>query len=145
MDIVAIGDRWIAGWSSPDSDAFARLYALDGRYTDVAFGITRSGRNYVRRHHMHWRNAVPDFVMTRETVRAAANAVIVQAHCTGTFSGDDLVGGLLKATHKPFRCRTIAVLDLNEHHEIEWCTEYYDRSVMPGGASTPYNEAEEAA
>jgi hypothetical protein len=51
-----------------------------------------------------------------------------------------LGGGKIKATHKSFRARAIAVLEVNDRAEITACTEYYDRTTMPIGEPTPFND-----
>ncbi len=115
------------------------LFAPEGCYTDIAFGITRRGRDQVREHHRIWRTAVPEFAMLREHAYESGSTVIVKTVCYGTFSGADLGGGKLKATFRSFRARAISVLELNEQSQILACTEYYDKSTMPIGDATPFN------
>jgi len=55
-------------------------------------------------------------------------------------SGGDLGGSKLKATFKSFRARAISVLELNGQSQILACTEYYDRSTMPIGDETPFDQ-----
>jgi hypothetical protein len=55
-------------------------------------------------------------------------------------SGGDLGGGKMKATKKVFRGWSIGVLEVNEAGEIMICREYYDRSIVPGGAQLPFDE-----
>ena len=135
-----VGRNWIAGWNSRDSEAFSRLYAPDGEYADPSFGIRRKGRDFVRMHHELWWKAIPDFVMKERHIRVADRSVVVEITAEGTFSGGDLGGGKMKATQKAFRGWTIAVLELNEVGEIVVCTEYYDRSIVPGGEQPPFGE-----
>ena len=139
MDVVAVAEKFCAGWTSLDSEAFSMLFAPEGSYTDIAFGITRRGRDKVREHHRIWRTAVPVFVMLKEHAYGSGSTVIVKTVCYGTFSGGDLGGGKLNATFKSFRARAISVLELNEQAEILACTEYYDRSTMPIGDETPFD------
>ncbi len=129
-----IGTKWVAGWSSRDSDAFAKLYAPDGEYVDHAFCLCRSGRAAVRKHHELWWKAVPDFVMTLERTLVSDRSIIVQVVGEGTFSGEDLGGGKMKATGKRFSGRLVAILDIDEFDRIATSTEYYDKSIMPGGS-----------
>ena len=83
---------------------------------------------------------MPDFVMTARHIHVAARIVIVEITAEGTFSGIDLWGGNMKATKKAFRGWSIAVLAVNEVGEITICREYYDRSLVPGGAQPPFDE-----
>ena len=98
MNVVSIADRFCAGWTSLDAEAFSTLFAPEGSYMDIAFGITRRGRDQVREHHRIWRTAVPEFAMLNERAYESGSAVIVKTICYGTFSGGDLGGGKLKAT-----------------------------------------------
>jgi hypothetical protein len=91
-------------------------------------------------HHELWWKAIPDFVMKERHIRVADRSVVVEITAEGTFSGGDLGGGKMKATQKAFRGWTIAVLELNEVGEIVVCTEYYDRSIVPGGEQPPFGE-----
>jgi len=59
-----IGQRWADAWSAPTPEGFVDLYAEDGEYFDVTFGIRRRGRDLLGQHHSIWRSAVPDFVTT---------------------------------------------------------------------------------
>jgi uncharacterized protein (TIGR02246 family) len=140
MSAEDTADKWVAGWNSKDSVAFSMLYALDGRYMDPSFGLVQRGREAIRSHHEKWWNAIPDFRMIAEHVHVADGAVIVQVIGEGTFSGSNLAGGEMKATSLPFRGRTCAVLELNDHGEIACCTEYYDRAIIPGGAKPPFDQ-----
>jgi hypothetical protein len=140
MDVVAVAEKFCAGWTSLDSEAFSMLFAPEGCYTDIAFGITRRGRDQVREHHRIWRTALPEFVMLNEHAYESASTVIVKTVCYGTFSGGDLGGGKLKATFKSFRARAISAIELNEQSQILACTEYYDRSTMPIGDETPFDQ-----
>ena len=140
MNLEQVGRNWVAAWNSRDSEAFSRLYAPDGMYVDPSFGIRRVGRTLVRMHHEIWWKAVPDFVMTTRHIHVAARSVIVEITAEGTFSGIDLCGGNMKATKKAFRGWSIAVLDVNDVGEITICREYYDRSLVPGGAQPPFDE-----
>jgi hypothetical protein len=139
MDVVAVAQKFCAGWTSLDAEAVSLLFAPEGYSTDIAFGITRRRRDQVREHHRIWRTAVPEFVMLKEQAYEAGSTVIVKTLCYGTFSGGGLGGGKLKATFKSFRARAISVLELNEQSQILACTEYYDRSTMPnrGGPMHP--------
>jgi len=78
--------------------------------------------------------------MLNEHAYASGSTVIVKTVCYGTFSGGDLGGGKLKATFKSFRARAISVLELSEETQILACTEYYDRSTMPIGDATPFDQ-----
>jgi len=140
MNAIELAEKFCAAWSSLDSDAFGLLFAPDGYYTDIAFGIIRRGRENVREHHKIWRMAVPEFSMMPERTHASGQVVIVQTICYGKFSGSDLGGAKIKATHKSFRARGIVVLEINDQTEITACTEYYDRTTMPIGESTPFND-----
>jgi SnoaL-like domain len=139
MDVIAVAERFCAGWTSLDAEAFSMLFAPEGYYTDIAFGITRRGRDHVREHHQIWRTAVPEFAMLKEHAYESGSNVIVKTVCYGTFSGGDLGGSKLKATFKSFRARAISVLELDEQSQILACTEYYDRSTMPIGDATPFD------
>jgi uncharacterized protein (TIGR02246 family) len=134
-----VGRNWVAGWNSRDSKAFSRLFTPDGEYADPSFGVRRTGRTLLRMHHALWRNAVPDFVMTVRHIHVAARSVIVEVTAEGTFSGGDLGGGKMKATKMAFRGWMIAVLEVNEAGEIMVCRDYYDRSLVPGGAQPPFD------
>jgi hypothetical protein len=52
---VAVAGKFCAGWTSLDAGAFSMQFAPEGYYTDIAFGITRRGRDQVREHHRIWR------------------------------------------------------------------------------------------
>ena len=78
--------------------------------------------------------------MTARHIHVAARSVIVEVTAEGTFSGGDLGGGKMKATQKAFRGWSIGVLEVNEAGEIMICREYYDRSIVPGGAQPPFDE-----
>jgi hypothetical protein len=140
MDVLAVVEKFCAGWTSLDAEAFGMLFAPEGCYTDIAFGITRRGRDQIREHHRIWRTALPEFVMLKEDAYESGSTVIVKTVCYGRFSGGDLGGGKLKATFKSFRARAISVLELNEQSQILACTEYYDRSTMPIGDETPFDQ-----
>jgi hypothetical protein len=70
----------------------------------------------------------------------ADRVVVVQFSAEGTFSGEDLGGGRVKATRRRFGGRSIAVLEFDDAIKIKKCTEYYDRSILPGGEPTVFNE-----
>jgi ketosteroid isomerase-like protein len=140
MSVIEVAEKFCAAWSSPDAEAFGSLFAPDGYYTDIAFGVTRRGRESVGQHHKIWRMAVPEFSMMLEHAHASGQVVTVQTICYGKFSGSDLGGGKIKATHKSFRARSIVVLEINDRAEITACTEYYDRTTMPIGEPTPFND-----
>ena len=140
MDVLAVAEKFCAGWTSLDAQAFSVLFAPEGSYTDIAFGITRRGRDQVREHHRIWRTGVPEFAMLNEHAYESGSTVIVKTVCHGTFSGGDLGGSKLKATFKSFRARAISVLELNGQSQILACTEYYDRSTMPIGDETPFDQ-----
>lgn len=140
MDVLAVAQKFCAGWTSLDAQAFSVLFAPEGSYTDIAFRITRRGRDQVREHHRIWRTAVPEFAMLNEHAYESGSTVIVKTVCYGTFSGGDLGGSKLKATFKSFRARAISVLELNGQSQILACTEYYDRSTMPIGDETPFDQ-----
>jgi steroid delta-isomerase-like uncharacterized protein len=140
MNAIEVAEKFCAAWSSLDAEAFGSLFAPDGYYTDIAFGVTLRGRENVRQHHKIWRMAVPEFSMAPEHARASGRVVTVQTICYGKFSGSDLGGGKIKATHKSFRARAIAVLEINDGDKIAACTEYYDRTTMPMGEPTPFND-----
>ncbi|WP_290061318.1 nuclear transport factor 2 family protein [Amycolatopsis solani] len=135
-----IARQWADAWSAPTPEDFVGLYAEDGEYFDVTFGVRRRGHDLIAAHHRLWRAAVPDFVMSVEDVHAGDGFVTVEVTGRGTFSGDDLGGGKMKATGKPFSGRSAAVLVLDRALKIVSCREYYDRAVMPGGAPTPFGE-----
>jgi uncharacterized protein (TIGR02246 family) len=139
MNAKNMGERWVDGWNSKDSVAFSMLYSSDGKYIDPSFGIVQRGRDAIRTHHEKWWNAIPDFRMIAERIHVADRAVIVQVIGEGTFSGADLAGGKMQATSLPFRGRTCAVLELDDHGQIASCTEYYDRAIIPGGVKPPFD------
>ncbi len=138
--VAEVGQAWISGWNLADPEPFANLFDEDGEYYDVSFGVRRRGRALIATHHRRWRRAVPDFVMTLVDLHVGAGFVAMETYCTGTFDGDDLADGVMKATMKPFRGRTAAVLRLSDKNEIVSCHEYYDRALMPGGEDTPFGQ-----
>jgi uncharacterized protein (TIGR02246 family) len=140
MSSEQVGRNWVAGWNSPDSEAFSRLWTPDGEYLDPSFGIRRKGRDLIRMHHEIWRKALPDFVMKARHIHVASRSVIVEVTAQGTFSGSDLGGSKMKATQKPFHGWMISVLEVNEAGEIMICREYYDRSIVPGGEQPPFDQ-----
>jgi uncharacterized protein (TIGR02246 family) len=85
MDVGAVAEKFCAGWTSLDAEAFSMLFAPEGHYTDIAFGITRRGRDQVREHHRIWRTALPEFVMLNEHAYVSGSAVIVKTVCYGMF------------------------------------------------------------
>lgn len=48
MNVIEVAEKFCAAWSSLDADALSSLFAPDGYYTDIAFGVTRRGRENVR-------------------------------------------------------------------------------------------------
>ncbi|MFD0484176.1 nuclear transport factor 2 family protein [Kineococcus sp. GCM10028916] len=134
---LGIGQRWVEAWNAPTHEAFVGLFAEDAEYFDVTFGIRRRGHALLSRHHALWRAAIPDFEMTLENAHAGEGFVVVEAIGRGTFTGEPLAVGTMTATMKPFTGRCAAILTLTPTFEIQSCHEYYDRSVMPGGATTP--------
>jgi uncharacterized protein (TIGR02246 family) len=78
MNLIEVAEKFCAAWSSPDAEAFSSLFAPDGYYTDIAFGVTRRGRENVREHHKIWRLAVPEFSMIPEHAHASGQVVTVQ-------------------------------------------------------------------
>jgi ketosteroid isomerase-like protein len=152
MSIKTVADNFCAGWTSADSEAFSMLFAPDGYYIDIAFGVKRQGRDLIQQHHKLWRTALPEFVMVKEDAYESGSVVTVKTVCYGKFSGGDLGGGKLKATGKSFRARAISVVELDEKFQIKACTEYYDRLTMPMGEATlfdnlswPYKDLAEAS
>jgi hypothetical protein len=97
-----------SGADSLDAEAFSSLFAPDGYYTDIAFGVTRRGRENVRENHKIWRMAVPEFSMMPEHAHASGQVVTVQTICYGKFSGSDLGGSKIKATHNSLQAKTKA-------------------------------------
>ena len=140
MTPLDVAKEWIARWGKPDSAAFAELYADDGAYVDPAFGLLRKGRQRIQMHHHLWWKAIPDFELRAEQFHVAGRVVVVQFSAEGTFSGEDLGGGRVKATQRRFRGRSIAVLEFDDEMKIKKCTEYYDRSILPGGEPTLFND-----
>ena len=63
-----------------------------------------------------------------------------QSGATGKFKGEPLGAGenAIQPTHKEFEARVVIVPDLDADGQVETCTEYYDRLIMPNGARTPY-------
>jgi len=135
-----IGHQWVAAWNSPTPEPFVDLYADDGEYVDITFGIRRRGHDLIRLHHQNWRAAIPDFVMSLDKAHVGDMFVVVEGVGRGTFSGRDLGEGLIKATMRPFVGRTAAVLALTPSLKIQSCHEYYDRSLMPGGGKAPFGQ-----
>ena len=140
MTLIDAAKEWIARWGKPDSVAFAELYADDSAYVDPAFGVHAKGRPRIHRHHQAWWKAVPDFELRAEQFHVADRVVVVQFRAEGTFSGEDLAGGRVKATQRKFRGRSNAVLEFDDEIKIKKCTEYYDRSILPSGEPTLFNE-----
>lgn len=132
-----VAQQFVNACNIPTPEAFVDLYADDGEYFDVTFGIRRRGHELLRTHHANWRSAVPDFVMTLLDAQAGDGFVVAEVIGRGTFNGTDLGGGTMKATMKAFTGRSAAILTLTPSLKIQSCHEYYDRSVMPGGATTP--------
>jgi ketosteroid isomerase-like protein len=139
MSVGAVADNFCTGWASADSKAFSMLFASDGYYIDIAFGIKRRGRDLIQAHHNFWHTALPGFLMVKEDAYESGLIVTVKTICYGTFSGGDLGGGKLRATGKSFRARAISVLELNDQLQIKACTEYYDRLTMPMGEPTLFD------
>jgi hypothetical protein len=132
-----VGQRWVEAWSAPTPEAFVELYAEDAEYFDATFGIRRRGHALLARHHTLWHAAIPDFQMTLVDAFAGEGFVVVEVVGRGTFTGEPLAVGTMTATMKPFTGRSAAILTLTPTSKIQSCHEYYDRSVMPGGAATP--------
>lgn len=107
---------------------------------DPAFGVLRRGRDFMKLHHQIWHRAISDFRMTSERIITGEDVVVVEAICEGTFDGEDLGGGRMTATGKPFRARMCAVLAIGEDNKIARCTDYYDRSLLPGGQEAPMRD-----
>lgn len=131
MSPTAVAESWIKGWSQPDSAAFADLFDEAIVYQDAAFGIRCTGPAEVKEHHRIWLASIPDFSIELEHIHEAGNTVIVQGTGRGTFDGEDLPGGKLKATGKAFEGRLAAIIVVGENGIVK-CTEYYDRLSMPG-------------
>ena len=135
-----IGRFWVERWSKSNSDEFAELFREDGEYLDAAFGALRRGRDFMKLHHQLWHRAVSGFRMTPERITTGDAIVVVQAIGEGTFSGESLGGGKMAATGKAFRARLCAVLAIGDDAKIARCSEYYDRSLMPGGQEAPFRD-----
>ncbi len=72
-----IGQRWADAWNARTPEGFVDLYAKDGEYFDVTFGIRRRGHDLLGQHHSIWRSAVPDFVTpwsTRTQARGSSSS-----------------------------------------------------------------------
>ncbi|UGY16295.1 ester cyclase [Bradyrhizobium septentrionale] len=140
MNVEQVARHWLDQLQKPNSDAFARLFTQNGRYIDPAFGLARQGRDFVRLHHKKWHAAVPDFRANVERVLVDGQTAVIQYEATGTFDGEPLGAGenAIQPTHKRFKARVVIVLDLDDDGQVKTCTEYYDRSIMPDGATTPY-------
>lgn len=124
-------ESWVKLWSQTDSAAFAALFDEAIDYTDNAFDIRNHGRAAIEEHHRIWLSAAPDFTIELEQLHEFGNTVVVQGLGRGTFNGEDLAGGALKATGEPFQGRLAAVIICGENGIVK-CTEYYDRLQMPG-------------
>lgn len=135
-----IGRLWVERWGHSNSDEFADLFTENGEYLDPAFGIFRRGRDFMKLHHQLWHRAVSGFRMTPERITAGDAIVVVQAIGEGNFNGESLGGGKMAATGKAFRGRLCAVLAISEDAKIARCSEYYDRSLMPGGQEAPFRD-----
>ena len=129
---------WFEGLLSRDSDAFAQLFSENGVYADPAFGLVRRGREFVRLHHRKWHAAIPDFVGAVERILIDNQTAIIQYVAEGTFSGEPLTA--IQPTFRSFKARVVILLDYDFDGKIVMCTEYYDRSIMPGGMSTPFTD-----
>ena len=131
MSPKALAESWVRLWSQTDSAAFVSIFDEAIVYEDAAFSIRREGRSALQEHHRIWLAAAPDFSIEIEQLHEAGDTVIVQGLGRGTFSGEDLAGGALKATGKGFEGRLAAVIVCGEKGILK-CTEYYDRLQMPG-------------
>ena len=131
MSPKKMAESWVKLWSQADSAAFAALFDEAIDYTDNAFDIRKHGRADIEEHHRIWLGAAPDFSIELEQLHELGNTVVVQGLGRGTFNGNDLANGALKATGKPFQGRLAAVIICGENGIVK-CTEYYDRVQMPG-------------
>lgn len=131
MSPKALAEAWVKMWSQTDSAAFAALFDEAIDYTDNAFNVSPQGREAVQDHHRIWLAAAPDFSIELEELHELGNIVVVQGLGRGTFNGEDLANGTLKATGKPFQGRLAAVIICGENGIVK-CDEYYDRLQMPG-------------
>lgn len=141
--LESIGRSWVEGWNKSNSDEFAELFREDGEYMDPAFGILRSGREYMKFHHLLWHRAISGFRMTYERIIPGDNVVVVQAIGEGRFDGESLGDGKVVPTGKAFRARLCAVLAIGDDAKIARCSEYYDRSLMPDGHQAPFRDLDQ--
>ena len=142
MNVTDIATSWLDQLQQPDSVAFANLFTEDGLYVDPSFWLVRRGREFVRLHHRKWHAAVPDFKANLERMLVDGLTAVLLYEGTGTFTGEPLGSSEspMQPTHRAFKARAVIVLDLNENGLVKFCTEYYDRSIMPMGIKTPFSD-----
>lgn len=126
---------WIERFNRDDAAAFADLYAADGVYIDLAFGIERQGKEFVALLHQRWRGAVSAFSMEAERVLVDGPVAVVQYKAQGRFDGSPLgtAERPLLPTMKSFNARGVVVVEVNQDGLITSTSDYYDRLIMPNG------------
>lgn len=143
IDLEKLGRELVEKWAERDSAAFAALFANDGEYIDAAFGVRRSGRDSMEHHHKLWHAAISQFTMRPLRLVTAPGFIAIEALAEGRFDGEGLGGGKIKPTYARFRGRMCVLIDVTSEGKIARCTDYYDRSTMPGGQRPPLGDLEE--
>jgi steroid delta-isomerase-like uncharacterized protein len=114
--------RWADAWNSHDADAVAALFARDGFFEDVTFGVVAHGTNEIRAVAQSFFTVVPDLHIS--VVNGSFNAS--RGSIEWVFSGSDQ--GLYR-TGKTFAVRGATVLELAEN-KISRDSDYWDLATL---------------
>ena len=117
-----LAQRWADAWNSHDADAVAELFARDGFFEDVPFGVVAHGTSEIRAVAQSFFTVVPDLHIS--VVSGSLNGG--RGSIEWVFSGTDQ--GVYR-TGKTFAVRGTTVLELTGNR-ISRDSDYWDLATL---------------
>jgi steroid delta-isomerase-like uncharacterized protein len=125
-----IAERFAAGWSSQDPEAFAQLYTDDCLYEDIPLGVSARGRTEIAEHLRNWLSSSSDIVMRPMRIFDAGRRVCLEWNYTGTHDGE-MEG--IAPTGRGFEFRGASLFEVDASGEqIARCVDYWDLAYLLG-------------
>jgi steroid delta-isomerase-like uncharacterized protein len=121
-----IAERFAAGWSSHDPEAFATLFTADCLYEDIPLGVSASGKGEIAEHLRNWLAGSSDIAMRPVRTFDAGRRVGLEWLYTGTHDGR-LEG--IDATGRGFEFRGASLMEV-DGDEISHCVDYWDLAYL---------------
>lgn len=126
-DLERLLDDWARAWTSNDPERVLALFADDGVFEDVTFGVVARGKEAIRSYASVAFAAVPDFKYEVRSRFAARQWAAIEWAMSGTHKGD-FPG--MPATGKRFSSvRGVTILELADD-KIRRESDYWDAATL---------------